>query len=162
MRAAVHHGRTYHSPHLRPWHLCLFQLHPAGQSVKGMAQKEKSPWSYKLTSKYEEIGSKEPVYCVTFNDVDPEHRMVFATCGNRRVCSSSAACNQILWSTCLVLECTCHISSVTLRLLLQIGVYKCQENGTIEPIQCYMDENVSFPALLGMCAFIHLALCRKD
>ena len=57
----------------------------------GMAQKEKGPWSYKLTSKYEEIGSKEPVYCVTFNDVDPEHRMEFATCGNRRVWPSSAA-----------------------------------------------------------------------
>ena len=44
------------------------------------------------------------------------------------------------------------VNQITLRLLVQIGVYKCLENGTVEPIQCYMDENVSFLALLDMCS----------
>ena len=42
-------------------------------------------WKYKLTGKYEETGGKEPIYCITFNDIDPRHKRMFATCGNRRV-----------------------------------------------------------------------------
>jgi len=50
-----------------------------------MSAMPEKTWSYTLTSKYEEVGSKEPIYCIAFNDLDPEHNRMFATCGNRRV-----------------------------------------------------------------------------
>lgn len=50
-------------------------------------------WNYRLVNACTEH-QKQPVYCVSFNLIDPAHRHLFASCGGRQVTVCVQACSK--------------------------------------------------------------------
>ena len=96
-------------------------------------------WNYTLTHILNEKHSR-PIYCVSFNQVDPAHKRLFASCGDSRVRHHT---NHLSWQQQWLAS---ILSFLILSQLLffQATIYECQDTEVVCPLQCYQDESVSF------------------